>query len=250
MATAGSKPFHLRHMRRWLSVQQAVDHLSTLSEEPVTSDDLARLADEHKLDLYWYRPGQQLAFIDNPDWPDTELTQPLRLHPQYSSDQRAIIGILRHHPALPADENDTPTLQDSNGNRLRITFEFSQRPEPFSSRWYPNYAELVVMRRDLERLENQLFSSDEDPSLQPDLLLDVIWQLEQMAMGNDLEDSEESGPERRKKNEEPVHSLDWLTRQLSNRSQLDPALLGKVLNAAERQHQHQHPGQYKHQHHG
>ncbi|WP_160152506.1 hypothetical protein [Microbulbifer sp. ALW1] len=222
---SGSKPFH---MRRWLSVQQAVDHLSALSEEPLTSDDLARLAAEHKLDLYWYRPGQQLAYIDRPGAPNTELEHPLRLCPEHSSDWRAIVGILRHHPALPAEENDTPVLQDSDGNRLRITFDFSRRPEPFSSRWYPNYAELVVKRRDLDRLENHLFTEDEEQALAPDLLLDVIWQLEQIAMENG------------KESDQQPHDLNWLTHQLSDRSQLDPSLLGKVLNAAERQHASHH----------
>ncbi|WGL16133.1 hypothetical protein PVT68_15335 [Microbulbifer bruguierae] len=229
MATAGSrksnksggKPFH---MRRWLSVQQAVDHLSALSEEPLTSDDLARLAEDHRLDLYWYRPGQQLTYLDHPDKPDIELTQPLRLCPEHSGDWRAIVGILRQRPALPAEENDTPVLKDANGNRLSITFDFSRRPEPFSSRWYPNYAELVVKRRDLDQLEDQLFSIEEDQPLEPSLLLDVIWQLEQMAMENGDTDTA------------PSHDLNWLTRQLSSRTNLDPTLLGKVLNAAERQH--------------
>ncbi|MBN8430275.1 hypothetical protein JF535_05335 [Microbulbifer salipaludis] len=222
------KPFH---MRRWLSVQQAVDHLSALSEDPLTSDDLARLAEDHTLDLYWYRPGQQLAYIDRPGKPKTELSEPLRLCPEQSSDWRAIVGILRQRPALPAEENDTPTLQDGNGNRLRITFDFSRRPEPFSGLWYPNYAELVVKRQDLERLENHLFSSDDEPALAPHLLLDVIWQLEQIAMENG--DSNEAGAE-------SPHDLDWLTHQLSDRTKLDPNLLGKVLNAAERQHALQH----------
>ena len=229
MATAGSskigkpggKPFH---MRRWLSVQQAVDHLSALSEEPLTGDDLARLAEDHKLDLYWYRPGQQLTYLDQPQKPDTELEQPLRLNPEHNSDWRAIVGILRQRPALPAEENDTPTLEDSDGNRLRITFDFNRRPEPFSGRWYPNYAELVVKRRDLDRLENHLFSEDDSQPLEPNLLLDVIWQLEQMAMENG------------KDTDEQPHDLDWLTHQLSDRTHLDPSLLGKVLNAAERQH--------------
>ncbi|WP_226704004.1 hypothetical protein [Microbulbifer elongatus] len=233
MATAGgkradkstSKPFH---MRRWLSVQQAVDHLSALSEDPLTSDDLARLAEDHTLDLYWYRPGQQLTYIDRPGKPKTELTEPLRLCPEHSSDWRAIVDILRHRPALPAGENDTPTLQDDTGNRLQITFDFSRRPEPFSGRWYPNYAELVVKRRDLERLESHLFSAEDEPTLEPDLLLDVIWQLEQMAIENRKEDGrDKSGAS---------HDLQWLTDQLCDRTKLDPNLLGKVLNAAERQH--------------
>ncbi|MCQ3828964.1 hypothetical protein HXX02_05875 [Microbulbifer elongatus] len=214
------KPFH---MRRWLSVQQAVDHLSALSEDPLTSDDLASLAEDHQLDLYWYRPGQKLIYLDKPGWGTIELTQPLRLRPEHNSDWRAIVGILRQRPALPAEENDTPTLEDGDGNRLRIAFDFSNRPEPFSARWYPNYAELVVRRRDLDRLEDQLFRDDDEQSLEPELLLDVIWQLEQMAMEN----GESHGP---------VHDLDWLTHQLSDRSKLDPNLLGKVLNAAERQH--------------
>jgi len=219
------KPFH---MRRWLSVQQAVDHLSALSEDPLTSDDLARLAEDHTLDLYWYRPGQQLAYIDRPGNPKTELTEPLRLCPEHSSDWRAIVGILRQRPALPAEENDTPTLKDDKGNRLQISFDFSRRPEPFSGRWYPNYAELVVKRQDLDRLENQLFTTDEDSALEPDVLLDVIWQLEQLAMENGRDDS--GSP----------HDLEWLTHQLCDRTKLDPNLLGKVLNAAERQHATQH----------
>lgn len=227
MATAGShgstssKPFH---MRRWLSVQQAVDHLSALSEDPLTSYDLARLAENHTLDLYWYRPGQQLSYIDRPGKPRTELTEPLRLCPEHSSDWRAIVGVLRHRPALPAEENDTPTMQDDKGNRLQITFDFSRRPEPFSGRWYPNYGELVVKRRDLDRLESHLFSEDEDQTLAPDLLLDVIWQLEQLAMANGQDQTEQP------------HDLEWLTHELSDRTKLDPNLLGKVLNAAERQH--------------
>ncbi|WP_233998772.1 hypothetical protein [Microbulbifer pacificus] len=219
------RPFH---MRRWLSIQQAVDHLSALSEEPLTSDDLARMADDHLLDLYWYRPGQQLSYIDLPQKPATTLEAPLRLSPQHSSDWRAIVGILRQRPALPAEENDTPTLEDAEGNRLRITFDVSNRPEPFSSRWYPDYRELVVKRRDLDRLEAELFSSDDEPALAPDLLLDVIWQLEQLAMENGRDRST------------PAHDLDWLTHELSDRTHLDPILLGKVLNAAEHQHSSHH----------
>ncbi|MFV8781364.1 hypothetical protein ACNKU7_02970 [Microbulbifer sp. SA54] len=228
MATAGSnkagnggKPFH---MRRWLSVQQAVNHLSALSEEPITSDDLARLAEEHKLDLYWYRPGQKLRYLHRPNWPTTELQQPLRLCPDHSNDWRAIAGILRQRPALPADENDTPVLQDPDGNLLKITFDLQRRPEPFSGRWYPNFAELVVRRGDLELLEGHLFTEEETSELEPHLLLDVIWQLEQLA----LENGDASTPK---------HDLDWLTHQLSHRAHLDPALLGRVLHAAERQHE-------------
>ncbi|QIL90113.1 hypothetical protein ACONUD_19385 [Microbulbifer harenosus] len=222
---SNDRPFH---MRRWLSIQQAVDHLSALSEEPLTSDDLARLAEDHLLDLYWYRPGQMLSYIDLPEKPRTTLKHPLRLSPEHSSDWRAIVGVLRQRPALPAEENDTPTLQDTDGNRLRIAFDFSNRPEPFSSHWYPNYSELVVKRRDLDRLERELFSSDDEQPLAPDLLLDVIWQLEQMAMQN----GQEGGA--------PAHDLDWLTHELCDRSHLDPVLLGRVLNAAERQHSAHH----------
>ncbi|WP_299595363.1 hypothetical protein [uncultured Microbulbifer sp.] len=241
MATAGgngaekstNKPFH---MRRWLSVQQAVDHLSALSEDPLTSDDLARLAEDHTLDLYWYRPGQQLSYIDRPGKPKTELTEPLRLCPQYSSDWRAIVGVLRQRPALPAEENDTPTMQDSKGNRLQITFDFSRRPEPFSSRWYPNYAELVVRRRDLDRLESHLFSADDEAALEPQLLLDVIWELEQMAMETGEKTGQEQQQHDLKGKPDTPHNLDWLTHQLSDRTKLDPSLLGKILHAAERQH--------------
>ncbi|AQQ66768.1 hypothetical protein Mag101_03280 [Microbulbifer agarilyticus] len=228
MATAGGniseqfthKPFHLR---RWLSAQQAVDHLNVLTEEQLTGDDLARLAEDQKLDLYWYRPGQQLKFIDKTGWSNIELSEPLRLSPTNQGDWRAIVGILRHQPALPATENDTPTLLDAEGNRLRITFGFHDRPEPFSGRWYPNYSELVVRRRDLDNLESQMLTEEGEQPLEAGLLLDVIWQLEQMAMENG------------QAHEHP-HDLNWLTDELSDRTKLDPRLLGKVLNAAERQH--------------
>lgn len=223
--SSSGKPFH---MRRWLSVQQAVDHLSALSEEPLTSDDLARLAEDRKLDLYWYRPGQTLRFVDRPDWPQKELSQPLRLCPDQSNDWRAIVGILRHRPALPAGENDTPVLQDADGNRLKITFDLNRRPEPFSGRWYPYYSELVLKRSELERLENHLFLMDEGRELEPQLLLDVIWELEQLA----LENGHTPG--------EPVHDAEWLTRQLSKRAHMDPTVLGRVLHAAERHHQSHH----------
>lgn len=230
MATASGKrtgkpsdrPFH---MRRWLSIQQAVDHLSALSEEPLTSDDLARLAEDHQLDLYWYRPGQQLRYLDQPGKPNIVLKHPLRLSPTHNSDWRAIVGILRQRPALPAEENDTPTLEDTDGNRLRITFDFRNRPEPYSSRWYPNYGELVVRRRDLDRLENELFSAEDEPPLAPDLLLDVIWQLEQLA----LENGHAPG--------KATHDAEWLTQELSQRTHMDATVLGRVLHAAERQHQ-------------
>ncbi|WP_226663572.1 hypothetical protein [Microbulbifer aggregans] len=221
----GDKAFH---MRRWLSVQQALNHLSALSEEPLTSDDLAQLAEERKIDLYWYRPGQKLRYLDRPQWPVTELKQPLRLCPDHSNDWRAITGILRQRPALPAEENDTPVLQDAEGNLLKITFDLNRRPEPFSGRWYPNIAELVVKRGDLELLENRLFLSDEASALEPHLLLDVIWELEQLAMEN----GHMAG--------EPKHDMDWLTRQVSNRTHLDPTLLGRVFHAAERQHDSHH----------
>lgn len=223
--TSGDKPFHLR---RWLSVQQAVDHLSALSEEPLSSEDLARLAEERKLDLYWYRPGQKLRYVDRPAWPLKELKQPLRLCPDNSNDWPAIVGILRRRPALPAEENDTPVLQDADGNLIKITFDLNGRPEPYSSRWYPNYSELMVRRADLELLESDLFIGDEGRELEPQLLLDVIWQLEQMA----LENGHVPG--------EPTHDADWLAQQLSQRAHMDPAVLGRVLHAAERQHQAHH----------
>ncbi|WP_295798168.1 hypothetical protein [uncultured Microbulbifer sp.] len=233
MAAAGNdsatkstgKPFH---MRRWLSVQQAVDHLSALAEEPLTSDDLARLAEDRKLDLYWYRPGQKLRYLERPDWPSAELKQPLRVCPDNSSDWHAIVGILRQSPALPAEENDTPVLQDADGNLLKITFDLNRRPEPYSGRWYPNYSELVLKRSELERLESDLFLMDEGRELEPQLLLDVIWQLEQLALENGRAPGEAS------------HDTAWLTRQLSQRAHLDPAILGRVLHAAERQHQSHH----------
>ncbi|MFD1215706.1 hypothetical protein ACFQ2X_03775 [Microbulbifer celer] len=229
MAQAGSKtgsrPFH---MRRWLSIQQAVDHLSALSEEPLTSDDLARLAEDHQLDLYWYRPGQQLHYVDHPHTPTTELSQPLRLCPTIESDWQAIVGVLRQRPAFPAEENDTPLLRDADGNKMRITFDFNGRPEPFSGRWYPQYGELVVKRRDIERLEQRLFQSDEDSDLEPQLLLDVIWELEQLA----LENGNANDPSR--------HDLQWLAHTLSDRTQLEPAILDRVLHAAERRHQSHH----------
>ncbi|MFC6633014.1 hypothetical protein [Microbulbifer taiwanensis] len=213
MGTAIAKPFH---RRQWLSVQQAVDHLSAVAEEPVTSADLADLAEQHLLDLYWYRPGQQLAYLGRPE--TRELTEPLRLCAENHSDWSAIAGILRQRPALPAYEQDTPLLEDAEGNRLRITFERRQRPEPFSSRWYPTLAELVLKRSDLEQLEPQLFSSTEaDSELEPQLLLNVIWQLEKLALDGNH------------------HTPTWLAEQLARRSgSLDRAALERVLAAAER----------------
>ena len=219
---SGSKPFHLR---RWLSVQQALDHLTALSEEPLTSEDLANLAADHQLDLYWYRPGQKLKYVGRPDWPNTELEEPLRLCPDNEGDWRAIVGILRQRPALPAEENDTPLMRDAEGNKLRITFDFNRRPEPFSGRWYPAFGELVVARSQLDLLEHRLFAEDADTDLEPQLLLDVIWQLEQLAMENGHGEHE------------PAHDLDWLADTLSDRTQMEPALLTRVLHAAERHHQ-------------
>lgn len=210
------KPFH---RRQWLSVDQAVTHLSAVTEEPLTSADLADLADQYQLDLYWYRPGQQAAYLDRPEV--RELNEPLRLCAENHSDWNAIVGILRHRPALPAYEQDTPLLEDSEGNRLRIVFDNRQRPEPFSARWYPNYAELVVKRSELEQLEPQLFSSpDLGSELEPQLLLNVIWQLEQLALDNS----------------KPRHSPTWLAEQLAQRSDaIGRPALERILAAAERE---------------
>lgn len=209
-----TKPFH---RRQWLSVQQAVNHLSALAEEPLTGADLADLAEEHQLDLYWYRPGQQLAYLDRPQ--ARELTEPLRLCAENHSDWSAIAGILRQRPALPAYENDTPLLEDPEGNRLRITFDNSQRPEPFSGRWYPSLAELVVKLSDLEQLEPHIFSTAEaEGELRPRMLLNVIWQLERLALDGNH------------------HSPAWLAEQLAQRSgSLDRSALERVLAAAERE---------------
>ncbi|SEA45326.1 hypothetical protein [Microbulbifer marinus] len=214
MGTTIPKPFH---RRQWLSVQQAVNHLSAVAEEPVTSADLADLADQHLLDLYWYRPGQKLVYLGRPE--TSELTEPLRLCAENHSDWSAITGILRQQPALPAYEQDTPLLEDAEGNRLRISFDRRQRPEPFSSRWYPTLAELVLKRSDLERLEPQLFSAQEtEHPLEQHLLLNVIWQLEQMALDGNH------------------HSTAWLADQLAQRSgSIDRTALERVLAAAERE---------------
>ncbi|WP_193161695.1 hypothetical protein [Microbulbifer hainanensis] len=216
MATSLAKPFH---RRQWLSVEQAVSHLSAVTEEPLTSGDLADLAESYQLDLYWYRPGQQLAYVGRPE--TRELSQPMRLCAENHSDWRAIVNILRHRPALPAYEQDTPLLEDSEGDRLRITFDNRQRPEPFSSRWYPNFAELVLKRSELEQLEPQLFSAQEgDGEMDSHLLLNVIWQLEQLTLDS----------------LEPRHSPGWLAEQLAQRSDaLDRGALERVLAAAERE---------------
>lgn len=207
------------HRRQWLSVDQAVTHLSAVAEEPLTSIDLADLADQYQLDLYWYRPGQQVAYLDRPEVRD--LDRPLRLCAENHSDWSAITGVLRHRPALPAYEQDTPLLEDDEGNRLRIIFDNRQRPEPFSARWYPSYAELVLKRSALEQLEPQLFSSpDQTSELRPQLLLNVIWQLEQLAL---------DGARAR-------HSPAWLAEQLASRSgNIDRAAVERVLAAAERE---------------
>ncbi|MDP5209803.1 hypothetical protein [Microbulbifer sp. 2205BS26-8] len=215
MGTTAGKHFH---RKQWLSVQQAISHLSALAEEPLTSAHLAELAEEQLLDLYWYRPGQKLTFQDRIGI--QELVEPLRLCTDNRSDWRAIVGILRHNPALPAYEQDTPLLEDAEGNRLRITFDYNQRPEPYSSRWYPSLAELVLKRSDLEQLEPRLFSPQEtDSSLERQLLLDVIWQLEQLALNG------------------KHHSVSWLADQLANDSpSLDRNDCEQVLLAAEHQH--------------
>ncbi|MFA0811701.1 hypothetical protein [Microbulbifer epialgicus] len=217
MGTTAGKHFH---RKQWLSVQQAVNHLSALAEEPLTSSHLADLAEEKLLDLYWYRPGQKLTFLDGLG--SRELVEPLRLCTDNHSDWQAIVGVLRHSPALPAYEQDTPLLEDAQGNRLRITFDYQVRPEPYSGRWYPSLAELVLKRSDLEQLEPRLFSSTESSSgLERHLLLDVIWQLEQLALGGEQ------------------HSTSWLAEQLAQRSEsLDRNACEKVLLAAERERAH------------
>lgn len=215
MGTAIAKPFH---RKQWLSVQQAVNYLSAVAEEPLTSADLADLAEQHQLDLYWYRPGQQVAYIGRPEVRD--LNTPMRLCAENHSDWHAIADILRKRPALPAYEQDTPLLEDAEGNRLRITFERHLRPEPFSSRWYPSFAELFLKRGELEQLEPQLFSSREaELELEPHLLLNVIWQLEQMALDT-----------------EPRHSPKWLAEQLARRSgSIERGALERIFEAAERE---------------
>lgn len=209
-----TKPFH---RRQWLSVQQTVDHLSALAEEPLTAADLADLAEEYQLDLYWYRPGQQLAYLDRPQ--TCELTEPLRLCAENHSDWTALVDILRQRPALPAYEGDTPLLEDTEGNRLRIAFDNRQRPEPFSGRWYPTLAELVLKRSDLDQLETRIFSPPEaQRELEPRLLLNVIWQLERLALNGNH------------------HTPAWLAEQLAARSgSMDRSALERVLAAAERE---------------
>ncbi|WP_444928512.1 hypothetical protein ACJJIF_11595 [Microbulbifer sp. SSSA002] len=205
------------HRKQWLSVQQAVAHLSALSEEPLTSAHLADLADEQRLDLYWYRPGQKLSLENRRE--TRELLEPVKLCYESASSWHAIVDILRNNPALPAYEQDTPLLEDAGGNRLRITFDYPQRPEPFSSRWYPTYAELMLRRNDLERLEPQLFTSQgSEMGFERETLLKVIWQLEQLAL------------------EHEQHSTGWLADQLAQRSaSLDRLSCERILQAAERQ---------------
>ncbi|MCO1333567.1 hypothetical protein MO867_04355 [Microbulbifer sp. OS29] len=205
------------HRKQWLSVKQAVDHLSALSEEPLTSTHLADLADEQLLDLYWYRPGQKLS-LENHEGIQ-ELIEPVKLCFENVSDWRAIVDILRHNPALPAYEHDTPLLEDADGNHLRITFDYHQRPEPFSSLWYPTFTELVLKRDDLELLEPQLFPSQvAEIGLERQLLLNVIWQLEQLAFENE------------------EHTTSWLAEQLAQRStSLDIIVCERILQAAERE---------------
>ncbi|AMX03276.1 hypothetical protein [Microbulbifer thermotolerans] len=209
-----SKPFH---RRQWLNVQQAVNHLSAIAEESVTSADLADLAEERQLDLYWYRARQMLTYLDQHQ--TCELTTPLRLCAENRSDWKAIVDILRHRPALPAYEGDTPLLEDDEGHRLRITFDNSQRPEPFSGRWYPSLSELRVKRSDLEHLEPRLFSAQgQEGELQPQLLLSVIWQLEKLALHGSR------------------HGPAWLAEQLARHSSaLDKSALERILAAAERE---------------
>lgn len=206
------------HRRQWLSVQQAVNHLSAVAEEPLTSADLADLAEEHQLDLYWYRPGQLLTYMDGRGI--RELDTPLLLCAENHSDWQALAGILRHRPALPAYEQDTPLLEDAEGNRLRITFERGQRPEPFSSRWYPTFAELVLKRSQLQLLEPQIFPQETDGKLEPQLLLNVIWELEQLALDA----------------AKPQHSPAWLADELVRRNgDIDRSAVERVLAAAERE---------------
>ncbi|GAA5524909.1 hypothetical protein Maes01_01468 [Microbulbifer aestuariivivens] len=214
MGTAINKPFHLR---QWLSVQQAVSHLSALAEELFTSADLADLAEHHQLDLYWYRPGQAVAYLDRPAVLD--LSKPLRLCAENPSDWKAIVGILRQRPALPAYEQDTPLLEDDEGNRLRICFDYRQRPEPFSGRWYPSLAELMVRRSDIDQLEPDLFSpADTEHPLEKQQLLNVIWELEKLALDGEH------------------HSTSWLAEQIARRSSaLDRQSLERILSAAERE---------------
>ncbi|AOS95747.1 hypothetical protein AUP74_00275 [Microbulbifer aggregans] len=214
MGTAVNKPFHLR---QWLSVQQAVNHLSAVAEEPFTSADLADLAESHQLNLYWYRPGQQVAYLDRPAV--LELSRPLRLCAENPSDWKAIVGILRHRPALPAYEQDTPLLEDEDGNRLRISFDHRRRPEPFSGRWYPSLAELAVRRSEIEQLEPSLFSATEqEHALEKQQLLNVIWELEKLALDGEH------------------HSTGWLAEQIASRSSsLDRQSLERILSDAERE---------------
>ncbi|MEW5250023.1 hypothetical protein [Microbulbifer sp. 2201CG32-9] len=220
MEISNTKPLH---RRQWLSVQQAVDHLSAVAEEEVTSADLADLAEQHRLELYWYRPGQTLAYLDRPQ--TLEFSRPMRLCSENASDWQAIVGILRQRPALPAYEQDTPLLEDVDGNRLRITFEPHRRPEPYSARWYPGFAELLLRRSDLEQLEPGLFCNREPGGeLTPGTLLRVIWQLEKLALDGER------------------HSTRWLADQIARRApSLDRETLERVLVAAEREGQRGHP---------
>ncbi|AWF82711.1 hypothetical protein BTJ40_18895 [Microbulbifer sp. A4B17] len=215
MGNTGNKQHF--HRKQWLSVQQAVDHLSALSEEPLTSAHLADLADEQLLNLYWYRPGQKLSLEGREGI--RELIEPVRLCYENASDWHAIVDILRNNPALPAYEHDTPLLEDADGNRLRITFDYHQRPEPFSSRWYPTYSELVLKRNDLEQLEPHLFTGQgTETGFERKTLLNVIWQLEQLALGDEQ------------------HSTSWLADQLAQRStSLDRLSCERILLAAERE---------------
>lgn len=227
MKQAGPKPLHMKY---WLSVQQALDHLRVLAEEEIGSEGLAKLVEERHLSLYWHRPGQRLSGGKQLSKHSPTLDQPLRLYAQNHSDWRAIVGILRHHPALPAAPNDTPLLEDDAGNLLHITFDFSQRPEPYSGSWYPSYTELVVKRRDLERLQSQLFIGRDEAednttvlTEEPQFLLEVIAQLEKLAM------AAHSG------GKPCAPDIHWLAQQLADSDEnLDHAALKRVLTVAER----------------
>lgn len=220
METAAGKPLRMKY---WLTVQQAVAHLGALAEEPIGSENLAKLVEDYQLQLYWHRPGQRLT---GPKL--ATLDQPLRLWEKNPSVWRAIVGILRHHPALPAAPDDTPLLEDGDGRLRHITFDFNRRPEPYSSAWYPSYGELMVKRSDLEGLRPRLFAArDEAEALKltesPQLLLDIIAQLERLAMA--------AGSDGRASEPDPH----WLAQQIAASDRhFDPAVLERLLTAAGR----------------